>query len=145
MSDREIFRVLNARLATFTASPQPEFAWEPTLYKPDKTKRWLRPTMLPFEPETLTASSPIVSDNRGIYQVDCFVEEKKDGSDAAWGLADAVSNHFFPTDGQGLALAGPSGLVVDIQRRPSKDPLSAQGGFIGVAVLVRYFAQIIAS
>lgn len=144
MSDREIYRTLNARLETFTATPQPEFAWNPEAYKPDTSTRWLRPTMLPFEPVTLTASSPIASDNRGIYQIDCFVSER-DGMDAAWGLADAISNHFFPTNGQGLALTASSGLIVDIQRRPSKDPLDARGGFAGVAVLVRYFAQVIAS
>lgn len=143
MSEQELFRALNQHLSTFTSVPQPEFSWGNEEYKPSLNMRYLRAELGPARPRTLTASNPIASELRGLYQISCYVDERYAGMDGAWGLAGDVVLHFFPSSGDGLYLTGSSGLLVQIEERPETSPLSALGGFVGVAVLVRYLAQVV--
>lgn len=139
MSDQAIYRALSARLATFSYSPAPAFAWSPSTFKPALSQAWLRPTYLPAGKVPLT-TNPIQTRAQAIFQVDCFVPER-DGMDAAFKLADAVSAHFFPNDG-GTAWLDASPYRVQINTKPDLDPLDARGGFVGVAALIRCFALV---
>ena len=97
MSDREIFRALNQQLSTFTFTPQPEFAWQPTTYKPTPRQAHCIPIYQPVNRRPLS-TSPIQTRVNIIFRVECFVDEEQ-GLDLAYALADGVSQHFFPVNG----------------------------------------------
>lgn len=127
----------NAQLQTFTYSPQPDFAWDPDVYKPVKDTYWIGVRYLPIDNKPIS-TNPIQHHSSFIYQIECYVPERHGGFEAMT-LADAVSNHFFPSTNETTSLTAGS-ITVHINRRPDKTPLTAQVGFIGVAVLVKAFA-----
>jgi hypothetical protein len=149
MSDQTLSRALHARLATLSYSPQPQIDWgnatwtdtDGTSYdgafKPNAATAWIRPKYLPVENRPIS-TNPIQHHTKLIYAVDCRVPERR-GDDAAYALADAVSEHFFPATNETYSLTAGS-FRVHINNRPDKTPLQAQGGFVGVAVLIRCFA-----
>lgn len=139
MSDRAIFRALSETLSAFTYATEFDRAWNPDLYKPDNGKAFLRPSYLPEAPETLT-TNPIQTKINVLYEVDCFVPERA-GMDAAFGFADAVSEHFFPRDGTTNAIAITGGHI-QINNRPELTILPTRGAHVGVGVLIRCFALI---
>lgn len=142
MSDQAIRNALNGRLATLSftpisGTPALEFAWNPDTYSPTKGTPYVRPYYLSVS-DVPISTNPIQTRAERIFNVHCQVDERQ-GEDEAWRLADAVSAHFFPTTGTTFDLTAGS-IFIQINRRPSPEPLITRGGFSGVSVPVECFA-----
>lgn len=139
MSDQTIYRLLCDHLNDLSFSPTPDIAWNTDKYSPTSGTAFLEPYYREDGNRTIS-NSPVQTHSDRTFEVQCFVPERK-GMDEALKLAEAVSEHFFPS-GEPYAITSGS-IRVHINKRPDKDPLVARhAGFVGVAVLIRCFALL---
>lgn len=144
MSDQVIRNALYAHLATLsftpiTGTPALQFAWAGDAYEPVRGTPYIRAYYLSVDDIPIT-TNPIQTRSERLFNVQCWVDERE-GEDEAWRLADAVSAHFFPATGTTNELTAGS-LIIQLNRRPSPEPLIARKGFVGVAVPIECFALI---
>lgn len=154
MSSALIHEALDEHLKTFSwtdsetgevidASLPKNIKWSGVAFSPNPETSWLRGTLLEVAPLTKFIGGDVLFTARGFYEIQCRRPERF-GNYAARALADAVATHFFPATGSNLYLDARNTLIIQIEEQPAVEPvgIGPDGGFIAVAVRVRYFAQV---
>lgn len=122
---------------SITANPQ-RISWSGSVFRPQPRQSWIRPTLLPNEPETTTLGWPTRATLRGFFVLDAFRPENF-GDVAVFSLASALSGHFAGAENRNYLNA--AGMTVQIEQEPVISDVRLDGGWRTASIRFQYFAQ----
>lgn len=123
--------------AGIAASPA-RVAWSGLTFKPQPRQSWVRPTILPLEPETSNLGWPTRATLRGFFVIDAFRPETY-GDVAVYDLLAALAGHFAGPENR--AYFNADGMTVQVESEPVMGEVRLDGGWRTASIRFEYFAQ----
>lgn len=115
-TDAEVDKALRAHLAALSpvwTTKLPGVAFRPSAGAPHQICTWM-----PGQPMPVAMGSGLYHRQAGVFQIDLYFPKTEQRVDLLYARAEAVRAHFYPANGQGLAITAGGGQVL-IDRRPS--------------------------
>lgn len=133
-TDARTGEVINAATA---ASPA-RVHWSGSVFKPQPRQSWMRPSLLPLEPDNVTLGWPTRATLRGMFVVQLFRPETF-GDVALYDFAAAMATHFAGAENR--AYLNASGMTVQLEREPEVGDVRLDEGWRTASIRFEYFAQ----
>lgn len=121
--------LLTGQVGTITGLP--DWQRENERYTGKTSIPFIRTTMLPAEPQVMTAGANGITKYQGLFQIDCFIGQDK-GKTEALAMADLVLASFK----EGLKLT--SGTVTVEVVTASTQPAYQMSSYYGVPCVIRW-------